>query len=246
VSGSGACSTCDWTRESPKPHSGSLREVLRAVVFDLWQTLAVWPEELSSTLRREWSESLGVGAERLDELWYADDVHELRESGPIVPAIAALYERLGVHAEPEHILARRLELTRAGLVPVPGALSTIGELRRRGVATGLISNCTEEVPLVWDESEFAGVFDVAIFSATAGCLKPAPEIYELALARLRVEASECLFVGDGASGELEGARRVGMTSVLVCPPGEEPRWNGLRDWAGLRIASIPQVLELLP
>jgi putative hydrolase of the HAD superfamily len=219
--------------------------VFRAVVFDLWQTLAVWPEELSSTLRREWSESLGVGAERLDELWYADDVYELRESGPIAPAIAALYARLGVEAEPGDILTRRLELTRAGLVPVPGALSTVDELRRRRVATGLISNCTEEVALVWDESAFAGVFDVAIFSATARCLKPAPEIYELALEKLGVEASDSLFVGDGASDELEGARRVGMTPVLVCPPGEEPTWNGLRDWTGLRITAIPQVLDLL-
>jgi putative hydrolase of the HAD superfamily len=219
--------------------------VFRAVVFDLWQTLAVWPEEHSSTLRREWSESIGVDAERLDELWYADDVYELRESGPIAPAISSLYERLGVHADVEDILPRRLALTRAGLVPVRGALSTVHELRRRGIATGLISNCTEEVALVWDESAFAGVFDVAIFSATAGCLKPAPEIYRLALEQLGVDGSECLFVGDGASDELEGARRVGMTSVLICPPGEEPRWNGLRHWKGPRITSIPQVLDLL-
>lgn len=220
--------------------------MFRAVVFDLWQTLAVWPEELSSTLRGEWSESLGVGAERLDELWYADDSYELRESGPIAPAIASLYERLGVHADVDDILARRLELTRSGLVPVPGALSTVQELRRRGVATGLISNCTEEVALVWDESAFAGVFDVAIFSATARCLKPAPEIYGLALEKLGVVGSDCLFVGDGASGELDGAQRVGMTPVLICPPGEEQRWNGLRDWTGLRITAIPQVLDLLP
>jgi putative hydrolase of the HAD superfamily len=220
--------------------------VFRAVVFDLWQTLAVWPEALSSTLRREWSKSLGVDAERLDELWDADDVYQLHESGPIAPAIASLYGKLGVHADVEDILARRLELTRVGLVPVPGALSTVHELRRRGVATGLISNCTEEVALVWEESAFAGIFDAAIFSATAGCLKPAPEIYGFALERLGVDGSDCLFVGDGASGELDGARRVGMTPVLICPPGEEPRWNGLRDWPGLRITSIPQVLDLLP
>ncbi len=219
--------------------------MFRAVVFDLWQTLAVWPEELSSTLRREWSEGLGVDAERLDELWYADDAYRLRESGPIAPAIVALYERLGVDAEVEGILARRLELTRAGLVPVAGALATIHELRRRGVATGLISNCTEEVALVWEESAFAGVFDVAIFSATAGCLKPEPRIYGLALEKLGVDGSDCLFVGDGASGELDGAERVGMTPVLICPPDEDPRWDGLRSWTGLRITSIPQVLDLL-
>jgi putative hydrolase of the HAD superfamily len=219
--------------------------VVRAVVFDLWQTLAVWPEERSVALRRWWSESLGVAAERIDELWYGGDVYELRESGPIAPAIARLHETLGVAGDVDEVLARRLELTREALVPVEGALPTLAALRARGVATGLVSNCTEEVPLVWDETPFAGVFDAAVFSAAAGCLKPDPRIYERVLAELGVRASEALFVGDGANDELEGARRVGMTPVLVCGRDGAPAWDGLVGWSGLRVAAIPQVLELL-
>ena len=40
----------------------------RAVVFDLWQTLARWPDEESRELRSRWSDSLGVSPERLDEM----------------------------------------------------------------------------------------------------------------------------------------------------------------------------------
>ena len=94
------------------------------------------------------------------------------------------------------------ELTRSALVPTPGAIPTLVELRRRGIATGLVSNCTEEVALVWAETPFAGLFDVEVFSATAGCIKPDPKIYELACAELGVEPAECLFVGDGANDEL--------------------------------------------
>ena len=37
-----------------------------------------------------------------------------------------------------------------------------------------------------------------------------------------------------------------MTPVLIHPEGEDPLWENLRDWDGLRVTSIPQVLELLP
>jgi putative hydrolase of the HAD superfamily len=219
--------------------------VFDAVVFDLWQTLAVFPEEKSAELRQAWSEKLGIPAERLAESWLDGDFYRLREAGPIADAIAALYGRLGVAGEVDDILTRRLELTREALVPTDGALPTLRELRRRGIRTGLISNCTEEVPLVWDETPFAGLFDAALFSATSGLLKPDPRIYERACDHLGVEPGRCLFVGDGANDELRGAERVGMTAVLVHPEGQDPVWDGLRDWGGPRITAIPQVLELV-
>jgi hypothetical protein len=95
--------------------------VIRAVVFDLWQTLALWPDERSREHRRAWSESLGVAPERLDELWYSDELYRLRETGPIADAISVLYERLGVDVSPDDILRLRLELTQEALTPVAGA-----------------------------------------------------------------------------------------------------------------------------
>ena len=77
-------------------------------------------------------------------------------------------------------------------------------------------------------------------------MKPDREIYELACTGLGVDPSDCLFVGDGANDELRGAERAGMTPVLVHPRGEDPRWDGLGDWSGLRVDAIPQVLDLVP
>jgi putative hydrolase of the HAD superfamily len=218
--------------------------VIRAVVFDLWHTLAIWPEEKSAELRRLWSSALDMPVERVEELWLGEELFRLRETGPIAAAIAALHEALGVTGDAGAIVARRLELTRDALVPVDGALETLRALRDRGVKAGLISNCTEEVALVWDETPFAGLLDVAIFSATAGCMKPDREIYELALTKLGVAASEALFVGDGANDELRGAREVGMTPVLAQLDGAPPS-PAVDGWAGARVTAIPQVLDLV-
>src|SRR5262249_54988267 len=160
-------------------------------------------------------------------------------------AIMDVAERLNVDVDVETVLAGRLAFMRNVLVPDAGVVDTLTELRRRAVSTGLVSNSTEDVALVWNETPFAGLFDAAVFSATAGFMKPDPEIYELALGALSVPASETLFVGDGANDELEGARRVGMTPVLVDPDGEAPRWAGTANWRGLRIGSIPGVLDLI-
>jgi putative hydrolase of the HAD superfamily len=220
--------------------------MIRGVVFDLWNTLALWPEEGSMNIRRRWAASLGVPVERLDEHWYADSVYARRESGPIREAIEALYAELGVEAGgADDVLDWRLRLTRSALVPVDGAVDTIAELRRCGLKTGLISNCTEEVALVWADTPFAPLFDVAVFSATAGCMKPDREIYELALTELGVSGAESLFVGDGANDELRGARDVGMTPVLVELGGVMPQWDSVRDWSGLRVTAIPEVLDLV-
>jgi putative hydrolase of the HAD superfamily len=218
----------------------------RAVVFDLWQTLVRWPEAESREVRRRWSESLGVAAEHVDALWMDADFYRRRETGPIRAALEELRDAVGANADLDDVLGWRLEVTRRALVPDPGVPETLAELRKRGIRTAIISNCTEEVALVWGETPFAGLADAAVFSATAGCMKPERRIYELACREIGVDPPDCLFVGDGANDELGGAERIGMTPVLIHPPDEQPPWDGLASWDGPRITSIEHVLDLVP
>jgi putative hydrolase of the HAD superfamily len=217
----------------------------RAVVFDLWETLVRWPQDETQTLRAGWADQLGVSAERFDQVWYEPGAYERRESGPLRPVLATMAETLGREIDLDELLALRIELTRRILVPAEATVDALTELRRRGLALGVVSNCTEDVAIAWPETELAPLFDAAVFSSVAGCMKPDPRIYALVTDALEVEPTECLFVGDGANDELGGAERVGMTPVLIHRVGEEPAWNGLRDWPGARVTSIPEVLELV-
>lgn len=88
-------------------------------------------------------------------------------------------------------------------------------LQRMGKRIGLVSNADVMEVAAWAQCPVAGLFDSTVFSCHAGCVKPEAEIYQLSLRELRVAPSECVFVGDGGSNELAGARAVGLTTVMM-------------------------------
>jgi putative hydrolase of the HAD superfamily len=207
------------------------------VIFDLWNTIAVWPEDLWAETRPQVAEHLGLTVEEFESRWYGELAH-MREQGPMSDVLD-LFD-LSPEAV-ERVTALRREVTRKGLVPVPGAVETIATLRERGLKTGLITVCSEDVVSLWEETDFHGLFDAEVFSAAVGLRKPDPRIYRIALEQLGVDAEDAMFVGDGANDELGGAERVGMTAVGVeSPTGELPE-----DWAGPRIRELPELLALV-
>ena len=138
----------------------------------------------------------------------------------------------------------RYEFIRDALSPRPGVIETISTLKELGHKVGLISNCGEEVCRLWDTTPFAPLLDVAVLSFAIGLVKPDPQIYRIAAAKLGLAAEHCLYVGDGSDDELTGASDVGMTPVLIRAPYD--REDGARQSLdGMRISTIREVLGLL-
>ena len=213
---------------------------MRAVIFDLWDTLVYYDVERSRATERRIAERLGVEPEAFHKRWR--EGRSERDSG----SLADSFLSVGATAElvPE-LVEMRHDSFREICVPRLGAIETLHELRRRGLMLGLISVCSEEVALLWEETPFAGLFDSTVFSCSVGLRKPDPAIYRLALDQLGVEPAEAMFVGDGANDELAGAERVGMRAVLILRPEQhEPYWEEARGWQP-RITSIPEALGLL-
>jgi putative hydrolase of the HAD superfamily len=209
---------------------------MRAVIFDLWETLIDWNHDANALMHARVQERVGFD---FHERW--NRANE-RYTVPVREVLAGV----GVPADAmDEVLSYRAEFVRTCLVPRDGAVETLEELRARGLKVGLITVCTEDVELLWPESEFAGLFDAEIFSNAVGLSKPDPRIYLACCEQLGVDPRDALFVGDGANDELEGARRVGLLPVLIHKPGRDPVWSEVRTWDGLRVTSIPEVLEVL-
>jgi len=214
--------------------------VTRAVIFDLWDTLVDFDPAAGRAFQDQVAERLGRDPDEFATLWL--EGRSVRESGTLREYLLGIGAAEGLVDE---LVTMRRDSTRGLLVPRPGAVETLAQLRDRGYRVGLITVCSEDVPDVWGDTAFPNLFDATVFSCSVGLRKPDPRIYELACEQLGVEPAEAIFVGDGANDELAGAQRLGMQAVLIHRAGEDPPWDEVRDWQGPRITAIPQVLSLL-
>jgi putative hydrolase of the HAD superfamily len=142
----------------------------------------------------------------------------------------------------------RMDFCRRTTIPRNGSVEVLNTLRKNGYKIGLISDCTGEIPLVWDETPFANLFDVKIFSCVVKTKKPDPRIYQMATDQLRVQPGECLYVGDGSSHELTGALKMGMYPIRIRDPKDldEDQFMEREDnWTGPKITYLKEVLDLV-
>ncbi len=209
---------------------------VKAVVFDLWETLIDWDREATAQLNVDLAAIVGGD---FHERWSGS---KAKYNGPIRVALT----EAGVAEEHlDAVCKLRRDYLRRALAPRTGAVDTLKQLRADGFKIGLITVCSEDIETLWPESEFAGLFDAEIFSSSFGASKPDPRIYLACCELLGVSPADAVFVGDGANDELAGARRVGMEAILIYRLGDDPLWPEVREWDGPRVTSIPEVLEVV-
>jgi putative hydrolase of the HAD superfamily len=122
------------------------------------------------------------------------------------------------------------------------------ELKKRPAKLGLISNCSIEIPILWQETAFARWIDTPIFSSVARLKKPDSRIFHLACERLGLPASACLYIADGEDYELSAAAETGLHPVLIrgaSPKSHNPRCQEANEWQGDTISSLLEVTPLL-
>ena len=92
--------------------------------------------------------------------------------------------------------------------PGPKSPSVLGTLHAAGVPLGVVTNCSETLGRL-AASRIPVPFSVIVTAERAGCYKPEPQPYRLALDELGVVAERCLFVA-GSAYDLFGTARVGL------------------------------------
>jgi len=222
---------------------------MKAVLFDLFGTLVDNPTTIQVLqLHSEVATVLGVPAEAYASGWKATFHERVRgDHGSIAQSIAAAARHSGHSFEAEALHSAvevRFKHTRNWLIPRSDAYSTILQSKERGLKIGLLSNCTDEVPLIWPELSFAPLFDEPLFSSQERVRKPDQEFYHRALSRLNVSAQDCLYVADGDNGELAAAKKIGMKVVMIRPSDllNDYRQDPEEDWDGPRIERLSELL----
>lgn len=222
----------------------------RAVIFDFYGTLTAGrSDEAQRRARRAQAVALGVDGERYDaELTATVDERFRGAGGDIAGSLRWVTARLGVDVAPSY-LARaaevRLATERSFGEPRPEAAEVLRALQARGLRVGIVSDCSAELPGYFAELPIAPHVDAAVFSFVTGHRKPEPENYLECCTMLGVEPGECVYLGDGGSDELAGARRVGMRAIHldVADDAGGVVYGRHVDWDGERITTLTRVLD---
>jgi len=191
---------------------------IRGVVFDLFHTLTGRESEWSDMPFT--SDVLGIDRTIWNELLFTGSRWRLagneRDPFTILRTLADTVDRSIPDERIREAVRIRTERFRQALRRIPPEnLDVLRTLDAAGIRRGLISNADVMEAAPWSDCPLAPLFDAAIFSCDAGAVKPEPAIYTACLERLGLSASECLFVGDGGSNELEGANGAGFVTVFV-------------------------------
>ncbi|MET8229333.1 HAD-IA family hydrolase [Micromonospora sp. NPDC005298] len=200
------------------------------VIFDLFHTLVHGADDERDRVVGEMALIVGVAPAALVAAYHATWRDRLVR-WDVEETVRILVGRLGGTPTDEQVTragAHRRDLARRVLGGVSTAtLDVLDALRADGHPLALISNATSETAEAWPRSPLASRFDVAVFSCAVGLAKPDPAIYHTAAERLGVAPAACVYVGDGADGELAGAAAVGMTVLRTTEHNDtDPSWGG--------------------
>jgi len=95
----------------------------------------------------------------------------------------------------------------------PHMVAWLGQLRRAGIKTALLSNMHHDmIAYLRENFDWLDLFDFKTFSAEVGLIKPEAAIYEHTLSGLGVMPQETLFVDD-REVNVRAARRLGIQAL---------------------------------
>jgi len=208
---------------------------MRAIGFDLWETLITNPHDVTHEHKRLRLERMSrilsttpasiEGAyarvwERCQELYWSADrdipcrtqiVHFVEELSlevdePTMQSLEEAYATVAIAALPSK---------------VPGADDILRDLSTR-FDLGLISN-TGRTPgsalrVILDRLDLSRFFKAMVFSNEHGELKPRRSIFERLRSALGAGFNEMIFVGDNLYVDVYGAQSSGMKAIHFIPP----------------------------
>jgi putative hydrolase of the HAD superfamily len=243
--------------------------MIEAVTFDWWDTMALTTEEQDGQLRELRIERLAKAVPDLprtrESLLQAYDrqqaVLEEAWARNVDPApedqIQTFLTFAGLDQGDATLVERVSEAFGGALLEIPPALfphvpETLEELKREGVAIGLVSNTGRTwgryIRRVQDRLGIGRHFDVRIFSDEVGLRKPLPKIFEAALEGLGLPADRVVHVGDDVEADVIGAKDVGMRAVWFQTDrrGYRPRYRRRPEMSTDRADAVVHDLAEVP
>ncbi len=188
------------------------------LLFDLFHTLTSL--ESAWSVGPSTSELLGVGKEAWNEQLLEKSKERLtgQENDPFI-----IIKKMAHAINPDipvdlikKAAQSRISRFEGALINIPeNNINTLKTLKSMNKKIGLISNADVTEKSGWKKSPIAKYFDSVVFSCDAGLVKPGREIFEYSLKELNAKPEDAVFIGDGGSNELYGAKQAGLSTIMI-------------------------------
>lgn len=189
--------------------------MIKAVIFDMFETLVTLFEG-----RTYFSENiaadLGIPPEDFRREWHATERARSIGVYSMAEGTAITLKNLNAYSEEnvQLVVRKRKETLGDTFSAIPlESIELLKKLREKGLLTGLISNSFSDERDLIVASPLYPLFDVTMISYETGLYKPDPAVFKAMIEKLGVNPEQCLYIGDGGSRELYGARDAGMKAV---------------------------------
>ena len=232
----------------------------QAIFFDLDETLirhstpimeqlqTVCHQHLADLSEARWNafhEHLMVD---VGQLWRDIAVHQGRCEAGFVEIFRSGLEQVGgdvALAEPmiEAFLTSVVDSTG----PTEGAHEVLDRLAAAGIATGIITNGFAFLQKRKVKAhDFVERVKFVMTSEDAGAHKPDARIFQMAMAKVGVDAANCWHVGDHRDNDVAGAIGVGISAVLYDPDRQQVDAVASTTYRVIRrLTEIPDLIDAM-
>jgi len=208
--------------------------MIKAIFFDWFNTLARFEpprEKLHSQAYQQFGIEVSLdkvmrGLLIADKDWFEENIKsKVEERSPEEQAeISIRYEetvlnQAGVKISRELLLkiANKMQQLYKGITFAlfEDVLIALKTLKERNLILGLLTNVAKDMNSICRQLGLEPYLDFMVTSKEVGVDKPEPLIFLTALQRAKVSASEAVHIGDQYKLDVVGARRVGITPILI-------------------------------
>jgi len=170
------------------------------------------PDDLNREFRQEWSkmggmESLGrQSGLTVERAFWKELVHRVFEAHGGLNDFDRYFDLIYDVFRNKESWRVFEDVTESGL---------LDQLKSNGVVLGVISNWDSRLPEILKNTGLASYFDFILASTVVGSAKPDAGIFLEALKRAGVPPEQACHIGDEPATDIEGARNVGISSILI-------------------------------
>lgn len=193
--------------------------IMKAVIFDLDDTLIDFVERKNLVIKESVKAMIDSGLDEDYDSLLEDFSNfywkQIEDQKIFQKYLMKKYGKIDYKVLAHAILAYRK--TNSGLLrPYPGAKKLLIELKQKGFKLAILSDAPKlEAYIRLCSVGFEDFFDVILTGDDVPSLKPSKKAFLMAAKKLKLDPKECFMVGDRPKKDVEGAKGLGMKTILV-------------------------------